>query len=140
MKKIILILTITIFSKNINAQIGVPDTLTYLNSIVANKNIYVGQPFSVLYNVLSIQVKFFQPFAAIHYDKNKETSTSFSFYFPLTIDDMYLAYPKLEIYWQSNLNINQSGLLYSQNNGGGWDTTVYNFYKNAIIADIKVKE
>ena len=53
---------------------------------------------------------------------------------------MYLAYPKLEIYWQATLNINQSSLLYSQNNGGGWDTVVYNFYKNAIIADIKVRE
>lgn len=42
---------------------------------------------------------------------------------------MYLAYPKLEIYWQATLNINQSSLLYSQNNGGGWDTVVYNFYK-----------
>ncbi|HWC55198.1 MAG TPA: hypothetical protein VG676_16550 [Chitinophagaceae bacterium] len=127
-------------TKNSDAQTGVPDTLTYLQTIVANKANYIGQPFSTLLDTLQIQVKFFSPFAAIHYDKNKETSTSFAFYFPQTEDEMYLTYPCLEIYWQTYLNMNQSLSLYNFNNGGGWTTAVYNFYKNAIIKDIKVRE
>ncbi|MCB0740828.1 MAG: hypothetical protein R2796_10545 [Chitinophagaceae bacterium] len=119
---------------------GVPDTLTYLNSIVANKNNYIGQSFSLLKNNLQIEIKYFQSFAAIHYNKDRETSTSFAFYFPNDADEIYLTFPKLEIYWQTPLNINQSGLLWGNNNGGGWSTAVYNFYKNAIIADIKVRE
>ncbi len=124
-----------------NAQgSGVPDTLAYLQSIVANKTHFVGQPFSKLFDSLQIQIKFFNPFAGIHHDKNKETSSSFAFYFPQTPDEIYLTYPSLEIYWQPYLNASQSDTLYSQNNGGGWSTAVYNFYKNAIIADIQVRE
>lgn len=140
MKKIFLILFITTLTKNLKAQTGVPDTLAYLQSIVVNKSQYIGQPFSVLYNNLQIQVKYFSPFSAIHYDKNKETSTSFSFYFPQNgLDDFYLTYPKLEIYWQPYLSAIQSESIWG-NSGGQWNTSAYNFYKNAIIADIKVRE
>ena len=101
MKKILVIICITllVFEKNTNAQSGVPDTLAYLQSIVANKAIYIGQPFSVLHRNLQVQIKFFQPFAAIHHDKTKETSTSFAFYFPSNADELYLTFPKLEMYW-----------------------------------------
>ncbi len=132
-----LVYLVTISTRDTKAQ-AVPDTLAYLQNIVANKSQYIGQPFSVLYNNLQIQVKFFSPFAAIHHDKNKETSTSFSFYFPQTADDMYLTYPKLRISWQLHLDINQSLNLYNLNDGG--TTPVYNFYKNAIIADIQIRE
>ena len=81
---------------------GVPDTLSYLQSIVANKAQFTGQPFSVLLDSLKIQIKFFSPFGAIPHDKNKETSTSFAFYFPQTEDEMYLTYPKLRISWQGH--------------------------------------
>jgi hypothetical protein len=144
MKKIffILILLTILHSKSVNAQVnGVPDTLAYLQTILANKAQYVGQPFSVLYNSLQLQVKFFSPFASIPYAKNKETSTSFSFYFPVdSHDDFYLTYPKLEVCWQIPLNANQSDILWQSNNGGGWSTVVSNFYANGIIADIKVRE
>lgn len=140
MKKILTILAFVLIAnlKTANAQ-GVPDTLAYLNSIVLNKNNYIGQPFSVLSNNLQIQIKFFSPFAAIHHKKNMETSTSFAFYFPLNENQIYLTYPSLEIYWQPYLNASQSSILYSQFDGGGWSSAVYDFYKNAIIADIIVR-
>jgi len=128
------------FTKNAKAQTGVPDTLAYLQSIVANKANYIRHPFSVLLNDLQIQVKYFHPIASIHYDKNKETSTSFAFYFPQTEDDMYLTYPCLNIYWQTPLNASQSFSLYNINDGGGWTPGVANFYANGIIADIKIRE
>ena len=141
MKKIFLILLITLLTKNINAQTGVPDTLAYLNTIVADKANYIGQPFSVLFNSLQIQTKYFHPIRAVVYNKNKETSTSFAFYYPQDgLDDMYLTYPCLNVYWQTPLDATQSDSIWENNNGGGWNTTAYNFYKNAIISDIKVRE
>ena len=142
MKKILVITFITLLSlaKDTKAQTGVPDTLAYLQTIVANKAQYIGHSFHELADTMQIQIKFFSPFAAIHYDNNKETSTSFGFYFPQTADDLYLTYPMLEIYWLPYLNINQSLLLYNSNDGGGWNTAVYNFYKNGIIKDIQIRE
>jgi hypothetical protein len=144
MKKIFIILIITfssVLSTKADAQpYGVPDTLAYLQSIVANKAQFVGQPFSVLQDSLKIQIKFFSPFARIPHDKTKETSTSFSFYFPQTAEEIYLTYPALEIYWQPYLNANQSHSLYNFNDGGSWSTSVADFYANAIIADIKIVE
>ncbi len=140
---LVLTIVVTYFTtKNVNAQnTGVPDTLAYLQTIVANKSQYIGQPFSVLQNSLQIQIKFFQPFAAIHHDKTKETSTSFAFYFPSDADELYLTFPKLEIYWQVPLNIAQSDNIRSVNNNRGqWNAASANFYANGIIADIKVRE
>jgi hypothetical protein len=141
MKKTVLILIIIIitFAKNTKAQTGVPDTLAYLQSIVANKAQYIGQPFSVLQNNLQIQIKYFQPFAAIHYDKDKETSTSFAFYFPNNADEIYLTFPKLKIYWQPYLNITQS-LGIAHGNRGVWSSTAQAFYANGIIKDIQIRE
>lgn len=127
--------------KNTKAQsTGVPDTLAYLQTIVANKANYIGQPFSVLKSHLQIELKYFHPRRGIVHDTNKETSTHFSFYFPQSADEMYLTYPCLVIYWQTPLNANQSFSLYNTNNGGGWTAAVANFYANGIIADIKVRE
>ena len=74
------------------------------------------------------------------YNVSIKTSTSFAFYFPQNADDMYLTYPCLEIYWQNPLNANQAFSIYNTNNGGGWSATVYNFYKDAIIKDVRVRE
>jgi len=130
------------FSKQVNAQInsGVPDTLAYLQTIVVNKPQYTGKPFSVLMDSLKIQIKFFSPFSGLSAHINKETSTSFSFYFPQTADDFYLTYPKLEIIWQTPLNRTQSNVLWESNNGGGWSAAVAVLYATAIVADIKVRE
>ncbi len=143
MKKLflILVLIIAISAKDTKAQNGVPDTLAYLQTIVDNKSNYIGQPFSVLLDSLQIQIKFFSPFASIPHDKTKETSTSFSFYLPQDgFDDFYLTYPKLKVSWQIPLNATQSDALWGANNGGGWSAAVNNFYKNAIIKDIQIRE
>lgn len=137
MKKVITILVFIILTKVTIAQsYGVPDTLLYLQTIVANKSQYIGQPFSFLCNNLQVQIKSFSPFPGIPSNKNKETSTSFSFYLPQTgLDDFYLTYPKLEIYWQVPLNAYQSGILF-RNSGGAWNSNIYDFYKNGNISDI----
>jgi hypothetical protein len=145
MKKIIVLIILFIgiaFSKQVNAQInsGVPDTLAYLQTIVANKVLYIGKPFSVLVDSLKIQIKFFSPFSGLSAHIDKETSTSFSFYFPQNADEIYLTYPCLDIIWQTPLNKPQSMLLYNQNPIGGWSAAVAAFYSTAIIAEIKVWE
>ena len=143
MKKIFFIsaLLVICFANNTKAQSQpVTDTLSYLNTIVANKASYVGKPFSVLMNDLQIQIKFFFPFADLNHDKTKETSTEFSFYFPPTAEEIYLTYPSLEITWQTNLNASQSRALYTQYRALGWSNEVATFYSSGIIADIRVVE
>jgi hypothetical protein len=129
------------FIKNADAQAsGVPDTLAYLQSIVANKSKYIGKRFSVVLNSLQIQIKYFSPRESIHYDKYKETSTLFSFYFPKNSEEIYLIYPSLEIYWKPYLNAVQSELLYLQSRLVGWSSAVAAFYENALISEISVFE
>lgn len=141
MKKVfIVLLLITLGSvKKIQAQ--VPDTLIYLQSIVANKSNYIGQPFSVLKNNLQIEIKYFFPFAAIHYNKNIETSTSFAFYFAQTTNEYYLSYPRLKVTWQVPLNIALSDIIRATNNNKGqWNSSAESLYYNAIIKDIQIRE
>ncbi|MFN0082047.1 MAG: hypothetical protein ACKVOM_05975 [Ferruginibacter sp.] len=144
MKKILFIILVlfSVFIKNSYSQTtGVPDTLDYLQTIVANKSQYIGQPFSSLLNNLQIQIKLFQPFAAIHYDKNKETSTSFAFYFPSNADALYLTFPKLEIYWLPYLNKDLSNIIRQNNNNRGqWNSEAILLYSTGIIADIQIRE
>jgi hypothetical protein len=141
MKKILIItfLILAISRTKGNAQTtGVSDTLAYLQTIVANKAQYIGRPFSELQSNLQIEIKFFSPFSAKRHRMNKETSTSFAFYFPLNAEQIYLTYPCLEIVWQTYLDANQSRQLYTQFNGGGWNPTMSSFYSSGIIADIRL--
>ncbi len=140
MKNIIVILVCLICtaSKKTEAQ-GVPDTLTYLQSFVTNKAQYIGQPFYKLLDSLQIQIKYFSRFPGISYDKIKETSTEFCFFYPQSPEEIYLTYPSLEIYWQPSLNATQSGILF-RSNGGVWTSNVASFYSSGIVADIKVLE
>lgn len=142
MKKIFLILVFltVVFIKNTSAQPPITDTLAYLQTIVANKSFFIGKPFSVLEDSLKLPVKFFSPFASIHHAKNKETSTSFAFYFPLTAEDLWLTYPKLEISWYPYLNAAQSDLLYTQYRSVGWSPALSSFYATGVIADISIRE
>lgn len=144
MKNIIiaLVFTFSALTNNVYAQTVPPisDTLSYLQGIVNNKSQFIGQPFSVLMDSLQIQIKFFSPFARIHHDKTKETSTSFSFYFPATHEEIYLTYPSLDIYWKPPyLNSTQSHLLYSQYRNVGWTPAIKSFYSTGIIADIRLR-
>jgi hypothetical protein len=140
MKKILIVLVLTqlIDTENLNGQ--VPDTLAYLQSIVAKKSQFIGKPFAALADSLKIQIKFFFPFASIAYDMRKETSTEFSFRFPQNAEEIYLTYPSLEIFWQPYLNAAQSHSLYTQYRSVGWSPVVASFYSTGVIADIKVQE
>lgn len=139
MKKTLLILLLVTCAYKSNAQ--VPDTLAYLKSIVANKGFYIGEPFSVLQNNLQIQIKYYSGFPGNPDDTRQETSTSFSFYFPINgKDDFYLTYPKMDIIWQVPLNRIQSDIIWSNNNFGGWSAAASAFYANAIIKDIRIRE
>ncbi len=112
MKKIISIILIPIIILSIgrvSAQTyGVSDTLSYLQSIVNDKAFYIGKPFSVLRDSLKIEIKYFNQNTDITSDINKETSTSFGFYFPQENQNFYLTYPRIRIKWQTDLNAKQS--------------------------------
>jgi len=142
MKKIFFIISIfcLISSAKINAQ--VPDTLAYLQSIIANKTQYIGHPFSKLFDSLNlnIQIKYFHPKRGGFRDSNVETATLFAFYYPETENELYLIYPCLIVHWQIPINANQSFTLYNVNNGGQWSTSIYNYYLNIIIKDIAIYE
>lgn len=140
MKKIILIICILFVTKVTNAQTGVPDTLTYLQTIINNKTQFIGQPFSALSNTLQIQVKHFSPFADDHAYKNKETRTGFSFYFPLSTQELYLTYPCLIVKWQSPLNGTISDQIWEANGRGMLLANAAAFYSSAIIKDIYILE
>jgi hypothetical protein len=140
MQKILLIGLFILATQTTKAQTGVPDTLAYLQYIVANKSKFIGKPFSVLSDSLKIKIKFFFPFASIPHNKYKETSTSFAFYFPPTAEEIYLTYPHLDIIWRSPLNANQSRDLRSQFRAVGWNHQINSHYAANIIADIKVLE
>lgn len=139
MKKIFLILLIAISGSNtLKAQSGgISDTLTYLQTIVANKSQFIGHSFSNLLDTMQIQIKYFQSREGVH-DKSKETSTRFGFVFAQTANDIYLTFPSLEIYWQTYLDANQSDIIWENNNGGGWSSIAENFYNNCIITDIRL--
>ena len=143
MKKILLIILIVFsaFIKKAEAQsTGVPDTLAYLQTIVANKAQYIGQPFSLLLNNLQISIKFFNPIGDIHHDTRKETRTYFSFFFPANAEEIYLTYPSLVISWQPYLDNTNANSLYTQFNGGAWVPQVVAHYSTGIIADIRIRD
>lgn len=139
MKKIIFILTIITVGKVSQAQTyGVPDTLAYLQTLVANKNQFVGQPFSKLADSLKLQIKYFSPYGSLPHDMTKETSTTFAFYKPATSAEVYLIYPCFEIYWYPFMNAGQSETLFGYF-GGGWNSNVKSFYSAGVVADIKIR-
>lgn len=141
MKKIVLIVIISFSIINTEAQvIGVSDTLFYLQSIVANKSQFIGHTFSELENSMQIQIKHFSRNTDLVNDKNKETSTSFGFYFPQNNDEVYLSYPRLRISWQPYLNATISDNIWGNNNGGSWNSSASTFYSTGIISDIQIRE
>jgi hypothetical protein len=122
----------------LKAQTGVPDTLAYLQTIVQNKAQYIGQPFAKLLDSLQIKIKLFFPIADLPYNRFKETSTSFSFFFTAAADDLYLSYPMLEVIWQTPGNADQSRQLRKQYRNLGWNSLIADHYSSKIIADIYI--
>lgn len=146
MKKTILFTIIICFANIAKAQ-GYPtpvsDTLRYLRYVVSNKQIYIGQPFSLLHNDLLINVKLFRPFGDIHFQKNSETLLSLSFKYAATADDLYATYPRLVVVWQAPylyLPVSDSLRETYKRQGIGWNVPLYNRYKDLIIRDIYVHE
>lgn len=142
MKKILIALLFSVCLNNMSTVKGanLSDTLSYLQTIVANKANYIGKPFTTLLNDLQIQIKYFCPLADIPYDKSKETKALFGFYFPQTENEIHLTYPCLRIFWQPYLNASTSHYLYTKYDGGGWTQEVIDFYSTAIIKDIQISE
>lgn len=140
-KKIILgFIFITLFLSKTNAQTaGVPDTLVYLRTIVANKAQYIGQPLSLLINHLQIEIKSFGPFSVIHHRKDSETSTTFGFYCPIGTNDIYKLFPALRVMWNPHLNATFSDSLFTLF-GGCFAPQVYTHYANEIVRDIDILE
>jgi hypothetical protein len=141
MKKALLILVLFFACKNTTAIAqGVPDTLQYLKTIVQNKSQYIGQPFSKLLADLKIGIIYFNyNIRPVPYDRSKERSSAFSFYFPARNEDFNLAYPFLEIIWKEPLNALRSGSIYDQS-GGRFSSEARLFYLSGIIEDIKILE
>jgi hypothetical protein len=139
MKKLILILFFSLLSLVGKAQsYGVPDTLVYLQSLVANKAQFIGQSFTKLRDSLKVQIKYFGPYASKPSDMTKETSTLFAFYKPNSNSEVYMIYPCIEVYWEPTLNAGQSDVLFG-NTGGAWTSTVFNFYSSGVVSDIKIR-
>lgn len=134
MKKIIFIITLAfiVYSEGVKAQ---TDTLSILQNIITNKANYIGQPFSVLLNQLSLEIKYFSPSRANSNNRYKEPSTQFSFYFPWNPGELYRTRPCLRIYWQPYLNRTTSMSLFSQAKGA-WSSAVASHYTSQIIQNI----
>ena len=137
-KKIIssLIILMLFVSKSDAQPAGVPDTLAYLQTIVANKAQFIGQPFSVLLSHLQVQVKYFSPFGKIHHQKDKETSTGFGFYCPNAPNEAYKIFPLLSVSWYPYLSITTSDSLRTLY--GCWASPISTYYSQAIVSDIHI--
>ncbi|MBC7935737.1 MAG: hypothetical protein H7Y86_10345 [Rhizobacter sp.] len=134
MKKLFFLGLITILSitSKVKAQPNI-DTLAVLQTIVANKSSYIGQPFSVLLSQLPISIKYFLP---IPYAKrHEEKHTSFAFFYTSDAQQNYRMYPRFGILWQNPLNQSLSYSLWRQTSGA-WTSTHSAHYANAIIGDI----
>ncbi|RYE27672.1 MAG: hypothetical protein EOP48_34350 [Sphingobacteriales bacterium] len=134
MKKKLLFINIMLIglTHNVRAQ-SVIDTLSVLQTVVANKANYIGQPFSVLSSQLPISIKYFLPIPSSN-KRHKELHTSFAFFYSQNVNRMY---PTLEIYWQQPLNQLLSFNLWRQTSGA-WTSIHSTHYANGIIADIGV--
>lgn len=137
MKKICVILSAFFIMQTLNAQTGVPDTLTYLKQVEASKSKFIGKPFSVLLDSLKINIVFFSPISWDPAYKNRETSTSFYFIIPEYMED-FDSY-NFEIIWAAPLNRIVTNQIYgSGQRAGEWRTAAAQYYRTGIIADIIV--
>lgn len=118
----------------LNAQ--VTDTLVYLQTEVeAKKNLYIGQPFSVLLNDLLIQpVALYGSGAPIN--KNREFYTTFYYSEGGASGPRGTHY--IDIEWRDIISRPITGPLQRENN---WlfTTAVRNYYSDKVIKNIKVR-
>lgn len=134
MKKLVFIVVIFL-AKGVSGQTSpITDTLAYLKQIEAQKSTFIGQPFSVLKDSLKIGIQFFGPIQALHYAKDKETSTRFYFINPQKMEDF--SYRYIEVYWQTPLNADVSSQIFDDATTG-WNGQALSFYSSGIIANLK---
>ncbi|WP_447641020.1 MULTISPECIES: hypothetical protein [Chitinophagaceae] len=84
---------------------------------------------------MAAQIKYFTPYAGIHYNISKETETLISFIIPTTDEDF--SFPDLVIYWKPYLDHNQAMSIWKAADGL-WTGTVAAFYGAGVISDIRV--
>ena len=134
MKKVLIIIISVFILHSTCLKAQVTDTAVYIQQILLNKNNYIGKPFSVLEKDLKIKIKQFNPYADIHWDQTKETSTFMGFIKPVKMEDF--SFPGLLIYWQPYLDYKKSDSLWDRNDGGNWTPEVSSFYSAGVISDI----
>jgi|GEM_PF-739079 len=139
---ILFLLVITSRTKAQTYPTPVTDTLNYLRYIVSNKQQFIGLPFSVLHDSLKINLKYFAPNGAFHFDQSKETDTQIAFNNSNNLDDFYLTYPRLEVTWEQPLNLPVAYQIAHgyQNSSIAWGSRAYQHYANGIIKNIRVVE
>jgi len=99
----IIILLICFSNTTYSQTSGDPDTLSYLKSVEGTKSKYTGKKFSDLLADLKINIKYFNSNADEHFNKQKETSTDFSFFYPTTELEIYKSNPFISIKWETPL-------------------------------------
>jgi len=138
MKKITFILIALAVAATTKAQTTtVTDTVAYLKSIETQKSLFVGKPFSVLLDSLKIDIK---AFAGTPNPTNisKEKATSFYFVNPKYLEDFSEKYLRIE--WATELDGTRSDEIFDTPTvSGTWIAEARDFYKTAIIKDIKAK-
>ena len=134
MKKVLIIIISVFILHSTCLKAQVADTAVYIQQILLNKNNYIGKPFSVLEKDLKIKIKQFDPFADIHWDQTKETSTFMGFIKPVKMEDF--SFPGLVIFWQPYLDHKKAWNLFINTNKGDWTSEVSSFYSAGVIRDI----
>ncbi len=134
MKKIILLITVLFAISLAKAQTTIADTLANLQVIANNKSVFVGKPFSVLLDSLKYKMVYFSPHADITSDISKETSTSFYFIDPESLEDFQSAY--IKVFWEPYLNYAISDKIYDDYDG--WSPQAEQFYRKGVIKKIEV--
>ncbi len=115
----------------------ITDTTAYLKTIESKKSYFIGRPFSVLLDSLKIPIKVFIP-KAYAFDVAKEKSTFFHFNSPNFLEDF--AEKRLWIEWATPRDAKASDVIFSATDtAGAWTTAARDFYKTAVIKDIKAK-
>ena len=140
MQKILVILFFTLGIGSLKIANGqVPDTLRYLRQIVANKNIYINQPFSKLEDSLRIAIKGFTPTTLLK-NINEEKDVIFRFAYSSNPEDIIYSYPWLIVVWETRPSFQVTRRLYHLYQKGQYSTDASQYYRPFIIKDIYLIE
>jgi hypothetical protein len=134
MKSFILLISALFAINMARAQSSMADTLANLQAIDNNKSVFVGKPFSVLLDSLKYKMVYFSPHADITSDISKETSTSFYFIDPESLEDFQSAY--IKVFWKPYLDHKIAMQIYGAYDG--WSLQAEQFYRKGIIKKIEV--